>query len=295
MFYCEVGAPWEEEKAPLLGGTAMRLLTLLAVMGVFASAAAASVSVDIYLADEMTPLALADPNKPRLYRDIMVGTKLTVFVSSDSEQDWDGMIWFSAEYASMVTFSGRDYMEDEYGVGNYVGSCLEPAGILARAYPVEGSRGFGVDLLGAAFCTSGDWFVFDYLAQRAGAACLTLYGYGDDPNNPPDTDLEYFAEAYGLTAPTFVGQNTLIDLAMLNHVPSRDCDTDGVVDFVDFAVLASQWQQAARAEPNTAPSSDLDSSETVDIHDVALFCEYWLERTDVNVPPADPNNVVDGP
>jgi hypothetical protein len=49
-----------------------------------------------------------------------------------------------------------------------------------------------------------------------------------------------------------------------------DCD----VDFVDFAILASQWLQAPRV-----PSADiapLGGDGIVDINDLALLVDSWL-------------------
>jgi hypothetical protein len=51
--------------------------------------------------------------------------------------------------------------------------------------------------------------------------------------------------------------------------PKADFDQNGIVNFIDFAFLANDWQE---------PESDrsLDADTDVDIYDLAQFCEDWL-------------------
>ena len=48
------------------------------------SGASGELSTRVCLADVNTPLELADPKVPFIYRDIMVGTKLTIIVDSNA-------------------------------------------------------------------------------------------------------------------------------------------------------------------------------------------------------------------
>jgi parallel beta-helix repeat protein len=74
-----------------------------------------------------------------------------------------------------------------------------------------------------------------------------------------------------------IGDADMVDMGY--HYPLTACiadiDGDGDVDFVDYAILASQWQQ----EPGE-PSADIAPPPAgdgfVDINDLALLVEYWL-------------------
>ena len=61
----------------------MKNLVIVILTLVFSSIAAGEVSTRVCLSDANTPLELADPNIPFVYRDIMVGTKLTIIVDSN--------------------------------------------------------------------------------------------------------------------------------------------------------------------------------------------------------------------
>ncbi|MHC4736714.1 MAG: hypothetical protein ACYTDW_20005, partial [Planctomycetota bacterium] len=60
----------------------MKGLTLLAIFLGMASVAAGKVSTRVCLADGNTPFPPVDSNFPHVYPDIMVGTRLTIIVSS---------------------------------------------------------------------------------------------------------------------------------------------------------------------------------------------------------------------
>jgi len=54
---------------------------------------------------------------------------------------------------------------------------------------------------------------------------------------------------------------------------SSDIDDSNVVDFVDFAILADDWQTSPSADPN----GDIDESGFVDYNDLAILAEQWLD------------------
>lgn len=64
---------------------------------------------------------------------------------------------------------------------------------------------------------------------------------------------------------------------------------DCLVNFEDFAILATDWQQsdANIADPNT----DIDDSNTVDLDDLYLFCQNWLEFESGYDGSPDTNNI----
>ena len=62
----------------------MKKLLVLALVAALTPVAAAKVWVTVYQHDGKTPLAAVDADHPNVYRDIMVGTRLTLVISSDS-------------------------------------------------------------------------------------------------------------------------------------------------------------------------------------------------------------------
>ncbi len=245
----------------------MRRLTILAAVILFGPTTWAEVRVTVYRCDEKTPLEVVDSNQPIVYRDIMVGTRLVFVVSSDTNEPWQGALLLSWDDAPYATLSGRGYTPVRPGTSvtadNYLYSCLEAAGTGARALDSNDSAGVGLSFRtgSTAFITAGrppvpgDWFVLDYRAEQVGPCEVGLYS-GADPNIP-------------------------LEMLFFRHVPSRDFNGDTVVDFADFALLASHWDAWADRDPNSrADVFDLDADAKIDLADLALFSDYWLERTD---------------
>lgn len=230
----------------------MRKLVVLGLAAVLAPAALAKVWTTVYRCDGVTPLEAVDPNHPTVYRDIMVGTRLVLLVSSDQGGYWRGSLQFSPEEATYATLSGRGYVNVP---ANYRDSCLVAAGKTARAIPHANSFYVGVE-----FWTSltlpvapGDWFVFDYRAEQVGTCDVGLYDFSISFDVP-------------------------IEALSFAQVRSRDFNGDTVVDFTDLALLASRW--GWEADPNSpAGPCDLNGDGRIDLGDLALFSEYWLERT----------------
>ena len=230
----------------------MKGLTLLAIFLGMASVAAGEVSTRVCRADGNTPLPPVDPNFPYVYRDIMVGTKLTIIVSSDTaESFWGGLIieGINLNYGAL---SARDYNEFTY---DWEGSRFEAAGTGARVYTLEELDKYGFQLCGHSSAVAGDWFIIDYNAINTGGCNVGYYDFNkklDDPN--------YYLE--------------------FSHVRTRDFNTDTKVDFADFAILASYWQVTNCQDWNLCEGADLDIDSDVDYNDLRLFVEYWLERTE---------------
>lgn len=249
----------------------MRRLLGLTVLLVLPPMTLARVWTTVYHCDEKTLLAVVDPNHPTVYRDIMVGTRLVLVVSSDAAGHWMGSLrlpWDDDPYAALV---GRGYSATLPGstskVQNYKDSCLPAAGKAARAYPYMGQDVVGLEFLSGPTAVAGDWFVFDYQAHRVGTCDVGLY------------DL-------------YVSRYVPIQTFSFTHVPSRDFNGDTRVDFQDLALLASHWGSAGSPDPNTA--FDLDGDARIGCSDLALFSEYWLERQDSRPPGDDPNRLSPG-
>ena len=262
----------------------MRTFVFPVLAGLLASTALATVTVQVYRADEQTPLEWADPNVPDVYQDIMVGTRLICFVVSDvNEAMWSGRMHSSWDDWSLGTLAARDYNEISC---NYDGSILPASGQETYIYESPSSDGMCLSL-GVDTALAGEWIVLDYHAKALGTCHIGLYGLvpGDlPPGYDPRLDDPPPASAGWIQGLSF------------NHVSTRDFDGDSVVNFTDFALWASQWHGTIAADPNMAMPDpnmaipgDLNADDAVDVSSLALFCKFWLERTDVPERDCEPN------
>jgi hypothetical protein len=229
----------------------MGLLILITIFGM-CSTSMGNVSTKVCWADGNTPLELADPCVPYVYRDIMVGTKLTVIVDSNVAEYWyaGALVMEEANMVNIGCLYGRGY--DGYG---YPGSCLPAAGDYAAVYSTVCPY-IGFEAYGGEEPNVGDWFIFDYNALDIGDCNIAFCEY----------DIH--------------GTAVLIHTLTFYHVRSRDFDKNTKVDFADFAVLASYWQAADCKNPDWCEETDLDLDGDVDTNDLALFTDYWLDRTE---------------
>jgi hypothetical protein len=252
-------------------------LTLTLAM-LMVSTAAAAVSVQVYRADEATPLEWADPNIADVFRDIMVGTRLALFFISDTEEImWSGGIQISWDDWARGTVTGRGYNEI---TRNYDGSILPALSKDTFICDSPGSNAMHISL-GIDTGLVGEWIVLDYQAQALGTCSMGVYAVeagGVSPGFNPMLDDPPPA------------RNVWIQALSFNHVPSRDYSGDAIVNFTDFAVWAARCHEPIVLDPNsTTPEEDLNGDDIVDGTDLALFCEYWLERTDLPETVEDPN------
>jgi hypothetical protein len=183
----------------------------------------------------------------------MVGTKLTIIVSSDVGGNWGSDLTIEGDYRNYGLLSGRDYNDL---TGDYEGSRFEAAGYLARVWEWVGSadiQGFNLD--GHTSAVPGDWFIIDYTATAVGECRVGFY----------DRSINWDEPAY---------------YHVFFHVSTRDFNKNTKVDFSDFAVFASHWQETGCNDPNWCEGADLDTDGNVDIDDLMLFSDYWLEKTE---------------
>jgi len=225
-----------------------RLISFLILL-VAVPAVHAEVFTKVYLADGSTPLALADPYIPFVYRPIMVGTHLTIIISSDTDGYWDG-----GELSLWDTNQNYGFLSGA--------SQFPAAGYMAMVWPVDESEvvngqehnAKGFRFSGDDTAIAGDWFITDYNAINVGFCSIIFYDWSVDWDNP------------------------LYEISF-THVRTRDFNDNGIVNFEDFAVLGLNWQRTDCAEPDNCSGTDLDANGHVDISDLIQFAEYWLEKT----------------
>jgi hypothetical protein len=260
-----------ERQKPAGGTLAMKKLLVL-VVATMAPVAAAKVWVSVYQHDGKTPLAAVDADHPNVFRDIMVGTRLTLVVSSDSSEDWLGTLLLSGDDVNDARLSGRGLTPPPPGSPSkrsaYADSSLNAAGTNAYVRDTGGIDGVGLVLRNDLFpyitgghpAYPGDWFVVDYYAEQVGSCEVGLY----KPTTGPDV---------------------LLQTLSFTHVPSRDFNHDSMIDFKDFARFASHWRSAA--DPGSGQTADLDlnGDGRVDLADLASFSRRWLERVDSPIAP----------
>jgi len=192
----------------------------------------------------------ADGNTPFDGRDIMVGTRLTIIISSDVNEYWVGDLAITGEDINYGVLSARDFNEI---TGDWEGSRFPAVGSNARVWDWEETGIDGFSFNGDDESVPGDWFIIDYTATNIGDCNVDFYEwFVHDPNR----DISFF------------------------YVRTRDFNNDTKVDFADFSILASHWREADCSDPNWCGGTDLDTDGNVDPNDLMLFVEYWLERTE---------------
>jgi hypothetical protein len=218
----------------------------------------ATVTSKVFLADANTPLEQADPIVPGVYRDIMVGTHLTIIISSDTGgEDWGGELLIGDPYLGKGLLSARDYNDITW---DWQGSRFPEAGKNACVWNSPGLSWKGREVEGFSFQASrdvevvaGDWFILDYTAIQVGQCVVEFTDYG----------VSFYAP---------------VSVQVFSHVPTRDFDRDGKVCLVDFARLAGVWKVEVSADPNDPnPQYDLNSDGKVNASDLRLFFGHWLD------------------
>jgi hypothetical protein len=248
----------------------MKKLLVPALVAALAPVAAGKAWVTVYQHDGKTPLAAVDADHPNVFREIMVGTRLTFVISSDTGGKWGGLLQLSWDDANDAGLTGRGLTPPAPGspfkFSTYKDSALNAAGANASVRGFQDMYGIGLDFQndaslpisgGTRPAYPGDWFVVDYYAEQVGTCNVELYDSSD----------------------------VLLQTLSFTHVPSRDFNHDSIVDFQDFARFAFYWRSAA--DPGSGPTADLDlnADGRVDLADLAAFSRYWLQRLDSPIAP----------
>jgi len=263
-----------------------KTLPFFAIFLCIGSAALGEVTAEIRLPDGSR---LDEP------AEVMVGTQLSIVVSSDVDVVRHIELFLEDANSDYAVLYGRDFNENPEDPDNphhdtYEGSYFPAAGMYAGVLDWEETGIDGLLLMtGEIFIVKDDWFVVDYNVIDTGNCKVVFNVY--DPNGPyvdPDT---------GLPLPGVEPDPILVEHRHIEfiQVRTRDFNGDGYVDFGDYAVFGSYWRSTGYSDPNQCEGADLDSSGGIDVNDLMLFCGYWLEETDKRwyqgtVPSRDFNN-----
>jgi hypothetical protein len=219
------------------------ILSSLFVLCFIGTTANGQIFTSVYLADSNTSLDIIDQTTScRQYDDIMVGSRLKIVISSDSNVYWGGDLGVTDEYWPYCFISQR--------------APLQAAGLRASVYEFEESdiKLYGM-YAGDKNRVAGNWFIADYNTISVG-----------------DCKIGFYDEAISLYEPIYY--------LCFSHVPTRDFNNDKIVDFQDFNMLLSYWMETDCVDPYWCQGADIDRSGIVNIQDLVAFCEFWLERTD---------------
>lgn len=213
--------------------------------------ACSQVSADIQL-------QVCDPNtlEPLDLTEVMIGTDVSVVVSSDANDLWGGGLFIEGQARAVGQLTARD---GDPNTPAFSGSCLTAAGEDAYIYQWKDSNLWGFDCYTDVFeRTSGSWFVLDYTALEAGTCTVGFY----------DHDVSW----------TAADPNLSIDFL---NTASRDLNDDEVVNLLDFSLFAADWdKQSDPNDPNLMRASDFSKNGHVGLEDVVMFADFWLWGVD---------------
>lgn len=224
----------------------MKKIVILIIGLLWSSIAIGAVSLRMCEADGNTPF---DSNTP-----IMVGTKLTIYVDSNSQAaDWGGGLDIVKSVPEPNPPIGKLFGRGwDSGVPDYAASHLASAGDRASVIDWENEHQQSFELSAAGQQkAAGTWFVLDYNAMNIGDCAIELVEY-------------HGPEIFLVTSKIF------------HQIATRDFNGDGKINFADFAKLASYWQHTDCNALNNCEGTDLNLDGKIDFVDVMYFADYWL-------------------
>lgn len=200
----------------------------------------AKITVSVYESDGMT---LFDGRK------IPVGTELKLIVASDADDFWRGGLFLRDGSRDLAALSGSGYDPNTW---DWTECHYSSAGLEALVTWWEDSVIEGFDLFSdPSGRAPGNWFCIDYTALAPGDPNVGIYDYSvswDEPN----------------------------DSIVFCQVPQSDFNLDGLVNFLDYMLLASCWQEDDCTDSIGCRKADLDADGVVDSGDLMLFAADWL-------------------
>ena len=100
----------------------------------------------------------------------------------------------------------------------------------------------------------------------------------------PEKTYEFFDDA--TEQARLMLENAVLSLLPIGR-PAGDIDSDGDVDFHDFAIFARYWKNSGCFPNSPCSQADLTGDTDIDTDDLVLFTDLWLKGVDTTVP--EPN------
>ena len=219
------------------------LLTFISVAGLSASAA---IQVTVCDPADLHPLWI---------QEVMVGTQVSLVVHSDTDDLWSGGLFIHDVDRGRGVLSSRNSADPNDPAGR--ASCLKAAGPRAFVLGWNDSQMSGFDLYSDELTRhAGNWFVLDYTPRAEGECTIHYYDHSS----------------------SFTVADPNLKVSLVNTA-TRDLNSDGVVNFEDFAIFSTHWMAADCTDPNAAGRADLDRNGSVGLVDVLMFADFWLWGT----------------
>jgi hypothetical protein len=264
------------------------LTTVLVLFSWLITYCSAEVWTTVYYADGITPVALRDPNMPlrdpnipHIYVDVMVGTHLSIVISSDTDPVmWSGRLTIKESDTTEGQLWPCDFNELTYDSEESCSVLPEAQSVSGSGRPPRVESNFTrtgdhyIAMHGTYDPNTGEWFALDYHATGEGECSVFL--------------SEYIKEPFPNKIPGYIPPVIeVVNESIFTHVKTRNFDDNGVVDFTDFALMALHFQNPASNDPNMpidpndfAPEYDFDQSQSIDMIDISMFMDFWLKRTE---------------
>ena len=236
----------------------MKKLVVMLLLGGFAFLVVPTGIIPPVLGQVIVEVREADGNTPFDGRNVIVNTKLTLVVRSDSNDYFSGGLFIAGDDRTLGTLAGRGY---DPNLRDCLGSHYPAAGDFAKVVDWKDSQIWGFDLYnfyptGGQYyeegnTVPGDWFVIDYYADQVGDCNVGFYDYNISWDEP-------------------------IYYIHFSHVTTTDLYPDHIVNFRDFVIFTSCWNAADCGAPGWCDGADLNHDGVVDLDDLMIFTQYWL-------------------
>ena len=119
----------------------------------------------------------------------------------------------------------------------------------------------------ATWDSGGGWFIYDVNEWKVAGLSRAVEHLGESWFDPPDTMDAVRVSFYA----------AWISSVMPEYVPA-DLTGDDWVDFADFAVLASYWQDTNCESPDWCGGADFEPDGDVDWADLLFLVDNWLNE-----------------
>ncbi|MBN1764518.1 MAG: hypothetical protein JW860_04610 [Sedimentisphaerales bacterium] len=181
-------------------------------------------------------------------RDLMVGSTLTLIVSSNDNGYWNGGLFVAGIDRDLANVYARGW---DPNTGDWAGSRFDAAGNEAIVWEYFDSWIWGIDMYTDENAQADNWFIVDYHAVGIGDPNVGFYDYNESWDEP--RSCIYF-----------------------HHSPSRDFNNNDLVNLEDFYIMTSFWLEQDCRENSACELVDLDLNGIIEMNDLFLFSEYWL-------------------